>query len=54
MTTRVKRILTERAKTARKDKIWHLLTKDNVRHYWDTIRAEMGWKNNRNYCPYIC
>ena len=54
MTKRVKDILKERAKTARQNKIWYLLTKDNVRHYWDTIRAEMGWKDDRNYCPYIC
>ena len=54
MTTRVKQILAKRVKTARNDKIWYLLTKDNVRHYWDTIRAEMGWQDDKNYCPYIC
>ena len=54
MTKRVREILKERVKSAHSGKIWYLLTKDNVRHYWDTIRAEMGWKDNRNYCPYIC
>jgi len=54
MIKRVNRILRVRATSARNGKIWYLLTKDNVRHYWDTIRAEMGWQDDRNYCPYIC
>lgn len=57
MTPRVKRILTARdviSRSKNTNKIWIGLTKDSTRHYWDTIRAEMGWKDDRNYCPYIC
>ena len=54
MTKRVREILKERVKSARSGKIWYLLTKDKVRNLWDTIRAEMGWQDDRIYCPYIC
>ena len=59
MTPRVKKILKDRCEKIRTapephNRIWKGLTKDSVRHYWDTIRAEMGWADNKDYCPYIC
>ena len=59
MTPRLKRILKFRDEYIRNlptphNRIWKGLTKDSVRHYWDTIRAEMGWADDKNYCPYIC
>lgn len=57
MTTRVKAILKKRCaliKGKTNQKVFSGLTKDSVRHYWDVIRAEMGWSNDKNYCPYIC
>ncbi len=57
MTARVKAILKKRCamnKGKTNQKVFSGLTKDSVRHYWDTIRAEMGWKDSRDHCPYIC
>lgn len=57
MTTRVKAILKKRCaliKGKPNQKVFSGLTKDGVRHYWDTIRAEMGWKDSKDHCPYIC
>ena len=57
MTARLKNIVAIRkaeAEAKNKLKLWYLMTKNNVRHYWDTIRAEMGWENSRHHCPYLC
>lgn len=56
MTPRVKRILKSRiAKNSKTNhKVFSGLTKDSIRYYWDVIRAEMGWQDNKNYSPYIC
>lgn len=57
MTARVKAILKRRCakiKGKPNQKVFQGLTKDGVRHYWDTIRAEMGWADDKNYCPYVC
>ena len=57
MTPRLKGILQKWsaiAKSKNKTKVFYGLTKDSVAHYWNTIRAEMGWQGNKNYCPYIC
>ena len=54
MTPRVKAIMEDRVPKAKKDRVWYLLSKDKVRHYGDTIRAEMGWENSRHHCPYLC
>jgi len=54
MTPRVKNILKKRVADAKNNRVWHWLTKDSVRHYWDTIRAEMGWADSKDHCPYIC
>jgi len=59
MTPRVRRILKARDEHIRNlpvphNKIWHGLTKDSTRHYWNVIRAKMGWADNKDYCPYIC
>ena len=42
MTPRVKNIVEQRLSKAKGNRLWYLLSKDNVRHYWNTIRAEMG------------
>jgi integrase len=57
MTQRVKKILEKWSAISgskNKTKVFYGLSKDSVRHYWDTIRAEMGWQDDKNYCPYIC
>ena len=54
MTPRVKSILKKRIPEAKNNRIWHLLTKNSTRHYWDTVRAEMGWELSKDHVPYIC
>ena len=54
MTPRVKAIMEDRVPKAKKDRVWYLLSKDKVRHYWDTIRAEMGWENSKYHYLYLC